>query len=128
MLNDSDYVPLECQPRLRPPRLWRRRAETVAMLMCLIGGGFVMGVFYGVRQADDDVRQLRDAHVAELERLTKVWESNLKVLGGRIAVAADTSAAAAQVAGEAAQVAGEAASTAQTAATTAAKAAKEAKK
>lgn len=116
MACDSDVLPLDAQPRLKPPVRWRRGVETCAVLLCLVGGGFGMGFVYGARESDA-------AHAAELGRLQEAWSGRLNAIAGRVGEAADTAASAAQVSGEAAVAAHEAATKADKAATTASKAA-----
>lgn len=114
MQADSECMPLDMQPRVRLPKPWRRRAETVAVLAALIGGGFGLGFVYGSRQGDEEVSMVRESHRQEITRLQDAWSGRLNALSGRVS--------------DAAQIAGEAATTAQAAASTAAKAAKESKK
>lgn len=121
MANDSDCTPLEHQPRVRVPRPWRRRVETVAVLVSLIGGGFGLGYVYASRVAGAEVERIRSDHQQEIARLQEAWSGRLSALAGRVDDATGTAQAAAQVASEAA-------GTAQAAATTAAKAAKDVKK
>lgn len=121
MASDTDNAPLECQPRVKVPRPWRRHLETVFVIATLFGGGFGLGFVYASRVDDAEMARTRSDHQEEIARLQEAYGGRLNALAGRVSDASDTAQTAAQVAGSAAK-------DAQEAATTAAKAAKEAKK
>jgi hypothetical protein len=121
MHSDSDNVPLDELPRVRPPRPWRRLIETAAVVGSLFLGGFGTGYVWSSRNSDAQLTRQREDHLAEIGRLREAYGRGLNVLTGRVDQAADTAASAAQIAGEAA-------STAQTAAQTANQAVKSATK
>lgn len=121
MANDSDNMPLECQPRVKVPSPWRRCFETFFVIAALFGGGFGLGFTYASRVDDNDMARMREDHLAEIGRLQQAYGGRLDNLADRVSNATDTAQTAAVVAGSAAK-------DAQEAATTAAKAAKDAKK
>lgn len=124
MRNESDSVPLDQLPRVRPPKPWRRHFETLAVVGSLFLGGFGTGFVFATRSGEAQITRQREDHLNEIDRLRQAYDTRLSSLTGRVSEAADTAASAAQTAGEAA-------TTAQTAAKTvnqAAHAAKESKK
>jgi len=131
--HDSDRTPLDAQPRVRLPRPWRRIFETVAVVGSLFLGGFGSGYFWTARQAEAQLARQREDHLAEIDRLNKVFGGLLTSIAGRVSQAAGTAASAALTAEEAASTAQSAAETAahtasQTATQAARTAAKEMKK
>ena len=121
MHSESDNVPLDELPRVRPPRQWRRLFETFAVVGSLFLGGFGSGFFWATRNAEAHSARQREDHLAEIARLREAYSDRLSSLTGRVNQAADTAASAAQTAGEAASAAQTAAQTVNQAARTAAK-------
>jgi hypothetical protein len=131
MHSDSDSIPFEDLPRVRPPRQWRRMFETVCVIGSLFLGGFGSGYFWAARNADAQMLRQRGDHLSEISRLQLAWGQRIDRAAGAVtdAAVATTNAAvattsAAEAVGEAADQVGTAAKTATSAAITAKAAAK----
>lgn len=126
MHSDSDSVPLEDSPRVRPPRQWRRLFETMCVVGSLFLGGLGSGYFWAARNAEAQLLRQRGDHLSEIARLQLAYGQRIDSAAGAVADAAvaTTNAAvatttAAEAVGEAADQVGTAAKTATSAAITA---------
>ena len=131
MHSDSDSVPLEDSPRVRPPRQWRRLFETVCVIGSLFLGGLGSGYFWAARNADAQLLRQRSDHLGEIARLQLAYGQRTDRAADAVADAAvaTTNAAAAtttaaEAVADAADQVGVAAQTAKTAAITVKAAAK----
>ena len=100
---DTDQIPLECQPRLRVHKPWRRYVETLLVISALFLGGVGTGYVAGLRDLDAALNRRNAEHLVEIERLQAIYESRVYVLTGRVGEAAATAEGAAQAAAQAAR-------------------------
>lgn len=104
---DSDQVPLEELPRIRPPRNVRRLMETMFVICSLFLGGVGTGFVYASRTTDNEFTRMREDHLQEIERLQSAHQYSIAALTRSTVKAADAAAVASDQATAAAEAVGD---------------------